>query len=233
MQNDPYPDMYAHVSGEFEPEAENVVYYTFDDGPSKNTVEILDILKEKNAKATFFVTGQGGEEYEEVLRRMVAEGHGIGLHTYSHDYRKIYSSVENYLEDFNRIRMYVKEVTGLEPSIFRFPGGSAKSSYASEETMREIRREMRRRGYLYYDWNVVSGDDKAQVTPSQTLVENILKGAEGKPRVVVLCHDDGMRTSAAETLSIVIDALREKGYAFKKITEHTRPIQFSNHDEEA
>ena len=232
MQPDPYPDMYAHPSGEFEPAPENVVYYTFDDGPSKNTVLILDTLKEKGVKATFFVTGQGGKEYEDVLRRIAAEGHTIGLHTYSHDYRDIYSSVENYLADFNKIRLYVKEVTGEEPAVFRFPGGSAKSSYTSDETMKAIRQEMRRRGYLYYDWNVVSGDDKSYVTPAQDLVENILKGARGKSQVVILCHDDNMRTSTAEALPIVIDSLAKQGYSFEKITERTKPIQFTNHDED-
>lgn len=232
IQNDPYPDLYAHVSGRFDPEKENVVYYTFDDGPSQNTVRILDTLREKGVKATFFVTGQGEKEYEDVLRRIVEDGHGIGLHTFSHDYRKIYSDVDSFLADFNQIRLYVKEVTGVEPNIFRFPGGSAKSSYTSEGTMKAIRQEMRRRGYLYYDWNIVSGDDRSYVTPAETLTDNILKGAEGKTRIVILCHDDSLRTTTAEALPVVIDALRERGYTFDKITDRTRPLQFTNHDEE-
>lgn len=228
-----YPDMYVNTENEFASEEGKVVYYTFDDGPSKNTVAILDTLKEKGVKATFFVTGQefAGVDSDAILKRIVDEGHSIGMHTYSHDYGDIYSSVENYLADFHKIREKIINATGVEPKIFRFPGGSVKNSFAKPSIQKAIRVEMRRRGYLYYDWNVVSGDDKSYMADTNTLIQNITKGAKGKDRVVILCHDDSMRVSTAQAVGPVIDELTAQGYRFDKLTEKITPVQFNNNDE--
>lgn len=115
-----------------------------------------------------------------ILKRIVDEGHSIGMHTYSHVYQEIYSSVENYLADFQKIREKIIRVTGVEPKIFRFPGGSVKNSFASPSVQKAIRIEMRRRGYIYYDWNLVSGDDKSYMTDTDTLIRNIVNGAKGE-----------------------------------------------------
>ncbi|HCU32538.1 MAG: polysaccharide deacetylase [Oscillospiraceae bacterium] len=230
---DLYPDMYVNTGNEFAQEEGKVVYYTFDDGPSQNTIAILDTLKEKGVKATFFVTGQevSGVDSDAILKRIVDEGHSIGMHTYSHVYQQIYSSVENYLADFYKIRERIIQVTGVEPKIFRFPGGSVKNSFANPAVQKAIRIEMRRRGYLYYDWNLVSGDDKSYMTDTNTLIRNIVNGAQGKDKVVILCHDDPMRVSTAEAVGPVIDQLTEQGYRFEKLTESVEPIQFHNDDE--
>ncbi|MDE6608589.1 MAG: polysaccharide deacetylase family protein [Lachnospiraceae bacterium] len=71
------------------------VYLTFDDGPSVYTGEILDILKEYDVKATFFVVGKEGEKYEELYKRIVEEGHTLGMHSYSHKYSEIYETEQN------------------------------------------------------------------------------------------------------------------------------------------
>lgn len=228
-----YPDMYVNTGNEFSPEEGKVVYYTFDDGPSKNTIAILDTLKEKGVKATFFVTGQevSGVDSDAILKRIVDEGHSIGMHTYSHVYQEIYSSVENYLADFQKIREKIIRVTGVEPKIFRFPGGSVKNSFASPSVQKAIRIEMRRRGYIYYDWNLVSGDVKFYMTDTDTLIRNIVNGAKGKDKIVILCHDDSMRVSTAEAVGPVIDQLTAQGYRFEKLTESIEPVQFQNNDE--
>ncbi|MCI9406473.1 MAG: polysaccharide deacetylase [Oscillospiraceae bacterium] len=231
--SDLYPDMYVDASNAFEKEEGKVVYYTFDDGPSKNTIAILDTLKEKGVKATFFVTGQEspGVDSDAILKRIVDEGHSIGMHTYSHKYSDIYASVENYLADFHKIREKILNATGVEPRIFRFPGGSVKNSFASPSVQKAIRIEMRRRGYIYYDWNLVSGDDKSYMTDVDTLIRNIVGGAQGKDKVIILCHDDTMRVSTAQAVGPVIDQLTAQGYRFEKLTEKVQPIQFNNDDE--
>ncbi len=231
--SDLYPDMYVDVPNTFEKEEGKVVYYTFDDGPSKNTVAILDTLKEKGVKATFFVTGQEspGVDSDAILKRIVDEGHSIGMHTYSHEYGDIYKSVENYLADFHKIREKILNATGVEPRIFRFPGGSVKNSFAKPSVQKAIRIEMRRRGYIYYDWNLVSGDDKSYMTDVDTLIHNIVGGAQGKDKVIILCHDDTMRVSTAQAVGPVIDQLTTQGYRFEKLTEKVQPIQFNNDDE--
>ncbi|MDD3192409.1 MAG: polysaccharide deacetylase [Oscillospiraceae bacterium] len=228
-----YPDMYVNTGDGFEREEGKVAYYTFDDGPSQNTIAILDTLKEKGVKATFFVTGQeaSGVDSDAILKRIVEEGHSIGMHTYSHEYSDIYRSVENYLADFHKIREKIMKATGIEPKIFRFPGGSVKNSFASPAVQKAIRIEMRRRGYIYYDWNLVSGDDKSYMTDVDTLIHNILNGAKGKDKIVILCHDDTMRVSTAKAVGPVIDQLAAQGYRFEKLTESVQPVQFGNDDE--
>ena len=95
-----------------------VAYLTFDDGPSKNTLEILKVLKKYNIKATFFVTAQNLDCID-YLKQVAADGHTIGLHTYSHDYKKIYSSDTAYFNDLNKISDLVYEQTGVRTKIMR------------------------------------------------------------------------------------------------------------------
>ena len=227
LAEDRFPDLYAEEQASYLPDEGKVVYYTFDDGPSRNTEAILDTLKEKGVKATFFVTAQQTDDVDAdaVLRRIVAEGHSIGVHTYTHDYEKIYADVDSFLEDFQKIRRRITEVTGVSPVIFRFPGGSMKNSHAKPGVQQAICQEMTRRGFVYYDWNVVSGDDRAKMTDTDTIIQNILSGAQGKDKVIILCHDDAMRRSTAEAVGPVIDALTQQGYRFEKITEQVKPIQ--------
>lgn len=232
MYEELYPDMYVQAPAEYETEQGKMAYLTFDDGPSPNTIEILDVLKEKGVKATFFVTSQDIDNFDskQVLKRIVDEGHSIGIHTYSHKFREIYASVKNYLDDFYKIRQEIIATTGVEPKIFRYPGGSCENAYSSASMQKQIRIEMRRRGYIYYDWNVLAGDDKAYATAADTIVNNIVKGAKDKDRVIILCHDDMLRKTAAAAVGPMIDRLSEMGFSFDKITETVEPIQFTHHD---
>ena len=101
------------------------MYLTFDDGPSEeNTERVLDILKKRNIKATFFLVGENVERHPEIVRRIVREGHTIGIHCYNHDYKALYQSAETYVEDFEHARRVVYETCGVEAQMFRFPGGS-------------------------------------------------------------------------------------------------------------
>lgn len=227
-----YPRLYADAK---EPDRQptqeektiKTAYLTFDDGPSCVTPEILDMLKELNIKATFFVIGRTGESDIAALKRIQAEGHSIGAHSYSHDYRKIYKSVEDYLDDFNEIEEWIFEITGEHTQIFRFPGGSNNST-AKKSTLLGIAAEMTRRGYTYYDWNVIAHDDRKAAYSPEILFDNVVKSAKGKLKrdLVLLFHDNATRKTTPQVLPQVVSYFQEQGYQFDKITPETVPIQF-------
>ena len=110
-----------------EPEAKHKVYLTFDDGPSKQTEAVLDILDEYGVKATFFVVGKEDEAAKQMLAKIAEAGHSIGMHSYSHKYTEIYESLDSFKADLEKIRSLVKEKAGVECSLYRFPGGSSNS----------------------------------------------------------------------------------------------------------
>lgn len=196
------------------------MYLTFDDGPSAdNTSAVLDILAEKNIKATFFVVGENVEKNPEIARRIVREGHTIGIHCNTHDYNVIYESVDSYLEDFEAARSIVYEVTGVDPVLFRFPGGSINSY--NKNVYKEIIREMTDRGYIYFDWNASLEDAVKKSTPEQ-LIENARESTLGRKKIVMLAHDIVYNTTLC--LDELIDQLPE--YRMEALTEDVKPIRF-------
>lgn len=217
-----------HEIGEaIQPEAQDEdtpkAYLTFDDGPSENTARILDILKEKNVKATFFVIGQEGEEAEALYRRIVEEGHTLAMHSYSHKYNEIYASVEAFAEDMNHLQTYLAEVTGVTPTIMRFPGGS--SNHVSSLPMSEFIRYANEKGLTYFDWNVMSGDATGQAYTPEQLIQNVMKDAVRYQNIVVLMHDAATKAPTAEALAPMIDQLRESGFTLLPIDEDTELVQ--------
>lgn len=202
-----------------------VCYLTFDDGPdTKVTSEILDILKEYDAKATFFVVYKDGDAERELYKRIVDEGHAIGVHTASHNYSKIYSSVDAYLKDFNRISKHIEECTGIKPEIFRFPGGSINSYNASN--YHELIAEMVRRGYTYYDWNISSGDSSRAYVPAKEIADNVLNSNKNIRRKIVLMHDGKGHSTTPEALPAIIEGMTEQGYEFKALDNTVTPVCF-------
>lgn len=199
------------------------VYLTFDDGPSENTAKILDILKERNIKATFFVIGQEDEESRALYRRIVAEGHTLGMHSFSHKYDVIYKSLDAFKEDLGHLQSYLAEVTGVTPTIMRFPGGS--SNKVSNVDIRELIRYVKEQGITYYDWNVVSGDATSPVYTPDELVENVMNDVVKYDTSVVLMHDTSAKGSTVEALAPMIDRLQALGADLLPIDENTKPIQ--------
>lgn len=197
-----------------------VCYLTFDDGPSNNTLLILNTLKKYNVKATFFVTGTGVNSY---IRNIHEEGHAIGLHTNSHNYAKIYTSVEAYLTDLEAISNLVCNLTGVKSQIMRFPGGSSNliSAQYSKGIMTDLTKRLPEMGYSYYDWNVSSGDASGNKVPKETLVNNVLSQARGKKSICVLMHDSAAKKTTAEALPLMIEGLVEMGFHFEAITPGT------------
>ena len=198
-----------------------VIYLTFDDGPSSSiTPKILDILKQKNVKATFFILNYDANG-EKLVKREVAEGHTVAIHGYSHDYKTIYQSVDVYMNNIKKLQDKIKASTGYNATITRFPGGSSNtvSSY-NPGIMTRLCREVVARGYKYFDWNVSSGD-AGDVNTSEGVYNNVTKGLSKSRANVVLMHDFSGNTKTLNALSSIIDFGIKNGYTFKNITENT------------
>lgn len=196
------------------------MYLTFDDGPSeKNTAAVLDILKEKNIKATFFVVGENVKKNPDVARRIVQEGHTIGIHCNNHDYEKIYASVDSYLEDFEEAYNTVLEVTGVEVKLFRFPGGSINAY--NKKVYKDIIEKMTDKGFIYFDWNGSLEDAVTKSTPEQ-LIRNARESTLKRKKVVMLAHDIVYNTTLC--LEELIDQFPE--YKMEPLTPQVKPIQF-------
>ncbi|MDF2611431.1 MAG: hypothetical protein K0R92_2905 [Lachnospiraceae bacterium] len=219
-----YPDLYVDsVKPIIHIKEKKLAYLTFDDGPSNITDNILETLEEENVKATFFVIGCTiKEEEEEYLRKMVEKGHTIGIHTYSHDYKKIYSSVEAYLEDFNKAFQLIYDITGVQPKIFRFPWGSANGY--NKHIKEELVAEMERRGFTFYDWTVSAEDSIGRPTEYRIL-HNIMKDLDRQKNPIILLHDASVNKQTAKTLPKIIEAIREQEFEFDTL-DHREPYQF-------
>jgi len=200
-------------------EGQHIARLTFDDGPSANTADILDTLKEEGIKASFFVVYR--PQYEHLYRRIVEEGHTLGLHSYTHSYDTIYSSDEAFYNDLDSIAAYVERVTGVVPDIMRFPGGSncPEGEQRTPGIMARLREGVRTVGYTYYDWNIYPGDASALSVPKDTIVDNLKRQMNGQQDAVVLLHDSPAKTTTAEALPEIIDCLRGEGYTFCAIDE--------------
>ena len=220
-----FPELYAYEDTEItvSSDIQKIAYLTFDDGPSKNTEKILDTLKEYNIKATFFIIGSNLDETKiSCLKRAAEEGHAIGMHTYSHDYTKIYSSVETFLADYDQLRQTLEKILGYTPTIFRFPGGS----YCSYGTAirEDLINEMTRRGYTYFDWNISAEDSVGNVTP-YSINSNIFPKIYKVSSPVILMHDSATTKLTADLLPDIIEELLLNGYTFETL-ETREPLHF-------
>lgn len=195
------------------------VYLTFDDGPGSYTDEILNILDKYNVKATFFVTNQFSN-YQNLIKREYESGHTVAVHTYTHNYKNIYSSFDNYINDFNQMNQIIYEQTGIYSKIFRFPGGSSNTiSKFNRGIMTEIVTKMNELGYYYFDWNVDS-IDTSEKEPNK-IFQNVKNGIKEQDHSVVLMHD--IKKANIESVEKIISYGLENGYTFLPLDE-TSPI---------
>ena len=200
------------------------VYLTFDDGPSSSTDEILDILKQYGVKATFFVVGKQG--YNTQYKRIVEEGHTLGMHSYSHLYNEIYHSLNAYKQDLAKLHDYLYEITGVDSNIVRFPGGS--SNTISDVDMFELIDYLNKENIAYYDWNVSGGDAdmSGNGLSAEQIADNVLNNIEKYNNAVVLLHDAGGKKTTVEALPIIIEKILESQESvFLPITEDSVPVQ--------
>ncbi|OEF99412.1 hypothetical protein BHF71_02175 [Vulcanibacillus modesticaldus] len=197
------------------------VYLTFDDGPSYLTTKILDILKEEEVKATFFVLGQAAEQNKQIIKRIVAEGHSIGNHSYTHRYEYIYKDFFNYWQEIQMTEKVIYDITGVRTSLIRTPGGTYKNWDSFYFYY------MDRAGYLVYDWNVDSGDSKRKgVLPEEII--NTIKGSVRENKLIVLMHDGSGHLNTVKALPSIIHYYKSLGYQFKPLTEKVEPILLPN-----
>lgn len=216
-----YPDMCVSVPEEYTYE-EGTIYFTFDDGPSQYTYSFLEYLKKHNVKATWFVVPSREQWNMDALKAIADQGHTIGVHSYTHDYKKIYASVEAYLEDFHEAWSIIREATGQTPQLFRFAGGS--NNDFNVDTRDAIIKEMTRRGFRFYDWNVDSGDVDGATW--QDMYNSIPRDCRNLKRPIILMHDSAGTKNALYVFEDVLKLLIGEGYKFDALHNDTQPIQF-------
>lgn len=204
------------------------VYLTFDDGPSVYTDEILDILAEYNVKATFFVIGKTDKASKDLYKRIVEEGHILGMHSYSHSYEKIYNSLEDFDKDFTKLWKLLYDTTGYKPSIYRFPGGS--ENQVNRNGMDEFIQYLNDASIVYYDWNVENGDATGKEYTKKQLVDNVLNGVAVKSTSIVLMHDSKTKKTTVDSLPELLDALITGGADILPLDKDVPPIQMIEAD---
>lgn len=200
-----------------------VAYLTFDDGPSANTEKVLNILRENNVKATFFVVGPLKEEDSKFIKMAYDDGHAIGNHTYDHDFQDIYVSENAFWNNFNKEQEFIKSITGEESKLFRFPGGSF-NRYVKKRNGKQftenIIKKLNEKGIKYYNWNVDSGDGMTDKNSANVIYNNIIKESKGKNKIIVLMHDSIGKKTTVEALPSVISYLKNKGYRFDNLNNY-------------
>jgi len=193
------------------------IYLTFDDGPSyKVTNNILDILKKNKVKATFFLIGDQIKDKEDVVKRIYNEGNSIGLHSYTHNYKKIYCNEDKFIKEMINCRNEINKVVGISPNIIRFPGGSYK------RLNKDFLKRLHDKNFKVYDWNLDSSDGLKPKAPLDELYANAIEGSEEKGTLILLFHCADVHQNTCRVLPKIISYYKSKGYEFKLITEETK-----------
>ena len=190
------------------------IYLTFDDGPSAHTKELLDVLKEYGVKATFFVVDT---EYANLISRIVEEGHSIGIHSVSHDYKEIYASEEDFFNDLLAMQEIIYEKSGVRTCLMRFPGGSSNTvSRFNDGIMSRLTQAVEDAGFYYFDWNVDS-NDAGGAKKAKQVYKNVTEGAEKRTVSIVLQHDT--KDFSVDAVEKIIRWGLENGYSFRGLDE--------------
>jgi peptidoglycan/xylan/chitin deacetylase (PgdA/CDA1 family) len=185
---------------------EKVIALTIDDGPwPKTTVAMLDIFEQNDVKATFFWVGSSLKNNPEIAKQLVAAGHAIGNHTWTHATQPMNPiTAKNEIECTAQL---IYTTTGVKTSLFRPAGGrlnNGLSAYAKTQN------------YAIFKWSINSGDTNS--SDPQFIINNVIKGA--KPGAIVLLHDGrGDRTQTVKALPEIINRLKQQGYRFVTIPE--------------
>lgn len=216
-----YPDLQVEPLTP-QPAAERTVYLTFDDGPSKHTTEILQILSKYHIPACWFVVGNSISGRTEQLRQIVDAGHTIGLHSNTHDYNDIYQSPHAFLADMHQLVETLRE-NNITTDILRLPGGSI--NHYNSGIYPELLAELLRRGYRYYDWNVSAQDAVSPAPSGDTVARRVIEGVHRQHSPsIVLMHDTKASTPAA--LPKILDTLLAEGYTFAALDSSVPPVAF-------
>lgn len=201
---------YSHT--ETQPHEEREIFLTFDDGPTDSvTPLVLDVLQKESVKATFFLIGRQIEGREQIVRRIAAEGHAIGIHSYSHEYGKIYATPGTLVRDIEDCRTAIrKALPQYEPTLYRFPGGSFGLSETLKQTVKE-------HGLHAYDWNAATGDANLPLPDAKQQYRNAVQSAADRQKIILLQHDCVGQKNTVLCLPSIIAHFRELGYTFKTL----------------
>lgn len=210
---------------------DSTVYLTFDDGPSGNvTPRVLDILKQNNVKATFFLIGYGDDK-KPIISRMIEEGHTVAIHGYSHDYATIYSSPAVFSNNIEKLHEKLIADFGYNTNILRFPGGTSATvcnRYCSG-IMWQIVPMVTEQGYVYFDWNISSGDAAGGTVSAATIAANVTGSLKHGRTNVVLMHDAAAKSTTADALQDIINYANDNGYSFAALSSYTTPVRHNIH----
>lgn len=214
----------AHTIGAGDSQ-EKRVFLTFDDGPSEMTETVLDILKEEQVCASFFViAAEGNEQYLPLLERTQQEGHTVALHTCSHDYKQIYTSTAAFWQDIDALKEKISPYLTQQPTWLRFPGGSTNTvsrKYGGSGLMEKLDQQAAEKGYQVLDWNVSAEDSVGKNASPEAILQRIIKDSSGKNTCVVLMHDSKTNKTTAQALPDIIDWYRQQGYRFCTLSQDT------------
>ncbi|MDR3311437.1 MAG: polysaccharide deacetylase family protein [Oscillospiraceae bacterium] len=205
------PDAVIAGAEASEPQTRRVAYVTIDDGPSREvTPELLGVLEKHGVKAVFFVLPH--PELDGLYRDILAAGHVIGSHSYSHDYMTLYGgAAADFERDTVKMRDWLSSRYNVAPSLYRFPGGIRSRP---EETVAERTEILARLGYRYFEWDVSLGDAADTTRDPETLAQNALGAVGERDSVIILLHDSSGMTATPDALDLLITALKTQGFVF-------------------
>lgn len=196
------------------PQLKKIAYITIDDGPSKYTNEILDILEQHNVKATFFMVNNNMEKHPDEVQRIEKEGHGVGFHSVTHDIKKLYKNEQATLQEFETCKETYFNLTGEMSKLIRLPYGS--KPYMPDKSY-EI---LNKYDYKIWDWNLDTQDWRST---SDSIVSNILCYGRNKNELIILMHE---KEQSVNALDNIIKILREREYEIRPLTEDVEGKNF-------
>lgn len=194
------------------------IYLTFDDGPTPDTLKILDVLRKYDVKVTFFMLKNQMESYPDIAKKVAEEGHAIGCHGVSHDINIIYSKDGTALQEMQQCLATVKKVTGIDSKLIRVPYGSAP--YLKEPHRTELLSN-----FQLWDWNIDSEDWALRSAPKiiNSIKPHIQTVYQNNRTPVILFHD---KSFTAQSLPVILNYIKEAGYQSIEIDDSMEPIQF-------
>lgn len=209
--------------------AGKVAYLTFDDGPSATTPKLLDVLKQNNVKATFFIAFMGvdSQQKRDYLKQEADAGNVLGVHSWTHDYDTIYANEKAFLDDFNKMKDVITAATGITPNLCRFPGGIGNTvsitAAGGNVIMPTLMQDVKNMGFTAFDWNAGGEDAETPYPTADKLAQDVLNDAKGHDNVVILLHDAHQFT--IDAVPTIVKSLRDQGYTFALLTPQSIPVQ--------
>lgn len=198
---------------------QKTVYLTFDDGPSSVTPKVLEILRQQQVQATFFVLGEQSRSRPELINAIWEQGHAIGNHTYNHNYHDLYSGFTQFWTQIKQTEELIRGITGVRPQLVRAPGGTFGHFDGTYFNLLE------QAGYSVMDWTVDSGDSKRKGVPSAEIVRESTLELKS-PQVILLLHDGAGHEESAAALPEIIKRYKAAGYVFDRLDAAQQPVQF-------